>query len=187
MSPRLRKKPRPAWTMALLDFIPACGGGSAAEAGHEEPEPAKQEKVEAIAPTEVEESESDEQDEQSLVNTDEHPLVKAAEATATRKRLTCKKPASEDKKCGYFYGFDTELQTCWRCTAENPMKELAVDLIWPADREAGEPAQALFADGTQHDIPDVWCSDIEAIKGGRRTGLAGCGYFEAEHSVTMNV
>ena len=160
MSPRVRKKPRPAWTAGVLTFAPAVGDVAvlAAETGEEDADDV------------------------------EDDVAEPAEETGEQHGVKKRPASSDDIKEAFFYGFDKETQACWRCTAKNPQKELAKELVWPTGRSGGEPAQAVFADGASHDIPDILCDDIAIVRRsfGGAAG-AGSGIFEAEHVVTRSV
>ena len=158
MCPPVREKPRPACTAGVLTFVPAVGEGG-------------QVAYDDIAGEDVAE-----------------PAEETCEQDGVRMRVKKRPASSADIDEAFFYGFDKETQACWRCTAKSPQKELAKELVWPTGRSGGEPAQAVFADGASHDIPDILCDDIAIVRRsfGGAAG-AGSGIFEAEHVVTRSV
>ena len=80
------------------------------------------------------------------------------------------------------------MKAAWRQSVHSSQKELAVDLEHPGERGPYEPARARFQDGQTHDLSDVLCIDVAAIKGNekRRSGPTA-GYFDVEHSISRTI
>ena len=111
--------------------------------------------------------------------------------------LACSAPTIEEKpvsdgKAEYFFGFDTEVRSAFRCTAESmDKKELATEMYKPEGAASHDPVCAKWSDGMQHLISDISCSDLDKLLGGRASDKAPSKVFfdeemkDTHHRVTV--